>query len=80
MMLKKCMSYYQNTHFEIEENIIYYKNYYMKINEYSIETNDIETNILFNYMKRMHRIWVIQDEDGHVKWINACKVFENCVK
>ena len=45
-----------------------------------IETNDIETNILFNYMKRMHRIWVIQDEDGHVKWINACKVFENCVK
>ena len=79
-IIEKCLRYYSSSYLEIYENTLFYKNHYLKINSYYIETSDIKTNILFGYMKRMHRIWCCKDEDDHVTWINACKLNENCVK
>ena len=64
----------------IFENKIYYKNHWLAFYKHKIETDDIYTNILFDYMKRVHRIWCCMDESGKVVWIKTCKVIENCVK
>ena len=71
-IISKCLRFYEKEQLEIFENKIYYK--------HKIETDDIYTNILFDYMKRVHRIWCCMDESGKVVWIKTCKVIENCVK
>ena len=50
------------------------------IYSYYIETNHIECNLLFEYLKRFHKIWCCIDDENNIIWINACKVLKNCVK
>ena len=79
-MISACLRFYAGEYMEILENRIYYKKHWMAFHEHSIETDDIYSNILFDYMKRVHRIWCCKDETGKVVWIKTCKVIENCVK
>ncbi len=79
-LIEKCLHFYSHDHMEILENQIFYKNHWLKFSDYKIETDDIYHNLLFDYMKRYHKIWCCRDENGHVIWIKACNVIENCVK
>ena len=65
---------YKNTYLEIENNSIYYKNHYLNIYSYFIETDDIECNLLFEYMKRCHKRWCCFDNENNIIWINACNI------
>ena len=71
--ISNIIDYYKETQFEFIDNQIYYKDYYIKIDMYSVETNHIEYNLLFEYLKRIHRIWCCIDEENNIIWINACK-------
>ncbi len=79
-MISNCLHFYKEEYLEILENKIYYKNHWLAFHKYKVETDDIYANILFDYMKRVHRIWCCKDESGKVIWIKTCKVIENCVK
>lgn len=79
-MIADCLHFYSDEYLEIFENRIFYKNHSLTFHKYSIETDDIYSNILFDYMKRVHRIWCCKDETGKVIWIKACNVIQNCVK
>ena len=73
-IIYKCICFYSNSFLEICNHTIYYKNDYIIIYDYYIETNNIYNNILFEFMKRMHRTWCCIDEENHVIWINACNI------
>ena len=73
-MIDRILHYYSNEFIEIYENTIYFKNLTLTIHKYFIETNDIDSNVLFDYMKRYHKIWCCIDENHKVIWINTCKV------
>lgn len=79
-IIEKILRFYSCEFLEIYENTIYYKNHSICFHKKYIETDDIYSNILFDYMKRMHRVWCCVDESNQVVWINTCKVIENCVK
>lgn len=73
-LIEKILRYYSNDFLEIYENSIFYKDYILTFHKYFIETNDIYSNILFDYMKRYHKIWCCIDENNKVIWINTCKI------
>lgn len=73
-MIDKILRYYSDEFIEIYENTIYYKNNTLSFHQYYIETNDIYNNVLFDYMKRYHKIWCCIDDNHKVIWINTCKV------
>ena len=79
-LITKMIMNYKDTYLEIENNSIYYKDHYLNIYSYYIETNHIECNLLFEYLKRFHKIWCCIDDENNIIWINACKVLKNCVK
>lgn len=74
-MMEKILKYYTNEYIEILENTIYYKDNTLTFHRFYLETNDIHHNVLFDYMKRYHKIWCCIDENDKVLWINTCKVY-----
>lgn len=79
-MIMKCLRFHMNEPLEIYENGLYYNEDWLRFYDFYICVNQIEHNILFDYMKRVHKIWCCKDENGKVIWINACNILENCVK
>lgn len=79
-LISRCLKYYSNDLIEILGNAMYYQKHWVRILPYSIETSSITANILFDYMKKYHKIWCCRDENGHVIWLKGCQVIENCVK
>lgn len=74
-MIEKIQRYYSSEWIEIDNNQLSYKNNVITFYKYYIETNDINHNVLFEYLKRYHKIWCCIDENHKVIWINTCKVY-----
>lgn len=79
-LMTRCMKFYSNDFIEILDHEIYYQNNRIRFHEYHLETNNIDTNVLFDYMKRHYKIWCCQEDNGKVVWLKGCQVIENCVK
>lgn len=73
-LIPQILRFYSEEFIEIYDNMIYYQKHIITIYPYYIETDTITSNILFDYMKRVHKIWCCIDDSNQVFWINTCKV------
>lgn len=79
-MIARCLKYYSSDHLEILNNQVFFQDHWLRFNPYSIETDNIMNNVLFDYMKKYHKIWCCRDDKEQVVWLKGCNIIQNCVK